>query len=369
MSPTSTSPMAIRVSRSATPRPDGERDRILANPGFGKAFTDHMFRATWTTEDGWGAGEVAPYGPIVLDPAASVLHYAQEIFEGLKAYRHDDGSIWGFRVEANAARFARSARRLALPELPTESFVASIRALVEVDQAWVPDPQGTEASLYLRPFMIASEAFLGVRPAHEVLYCVIASPAGAYFATGLKPVSIWVASDYTRAARGGTGAAKCGGNYAASLAAQVQASSAGCDQVVFLDAIEQKWVEELGGMNVFFVHSDGSIVTPELTGTILEGVTRSSVMAMAAERGYAVSERRVSIDEWRSGVESGEISEVFACGTAAVITPIGRLAWEGGEAIIGGNEVGPVAAELRHALLDIQYGRGEDTHGWMTRLA
>lgn len=363
------SPMTFSVTRSASPMPSPRREQILANPGFGTTFTDHMFTATWTTEDGWGVGEVVPYGPLTLDPACAVLHYGQEIFEGLKAYRHDDGTVWAFRAEANAARFARSARRLALPELPTEDFVGSIRALVDVDQAWVPTADGTEASLYLRPFMIASEAFLGVRPAHEVLYCIIASPAGAYFATGLKPVSIWVSSDYTRAAPGGTGAAKCGGNYAASLAAQVQASGAGCDQVVFLDAIEQKWVEELGGMNVFFVRADGSIQTPELTGTILEGITRSSIMTMATERGYAVSERRISIDEWRADVASGAITEVFACGTAAVITPIGRLAWDGGEIIIGGNEVGPVAAELRHGLLDIQYGRARDTNGWMTRLA
>jgi branched-chain amino acid aminotransferase len=216
--------------------------------------------------------------------------------------------------------------------------------------------------------MFASEAFLGVRPAAKVTYSVIASPAGAYFSGGLKPVSIWVSSEYVRAAQGGTGAAKCGGNYAASLAAQVEASSNGCDQVVFLDGQEHRWVEELGGMNLFFVMQDGSIVTPELTGTILEGVTRDSIIDLAKELGHDVSERRISIDEWREGLESGAISEVFACGTAAVVTPVGRLAWEGGHALIHGGEVGAVTAKVRSSLLDIQYGRAEDTHGWLHRL-
>ena len=220
--------------------------------------------------------------------------------------------------------------------------------------------------------MFASEAFLGVRPSAEVTYCVIASPAGPYFAGGLKPVSIWLSTDYTRAAPGGTGAAKCGGNYAAGLAAQVEATANGCDQVAFLDAVERKWVEELGGMNLCFVHSDGTIVTPELTGTILEGVTRSSILELARDLGHKVDERRLSIDEWRDGVVSGEITEVFACGTAAVVTPVGRLAWQGGEVVIGDHDVfggvGPVTASIRQALLDVQYGRVTDSRGWLTRL-
>ena len=352
------------TTNPATPE---RRAEILANPGFGKSFTDHMVTATWTPDAGWHDASLEPYGPISLDPAAAVLHYAQEIFEGLKAYRHADGTVWSFRPEANAQRFARSSRRLALPELAVEDFLGSIHALVSVDVDWVP--LAPETSLYLRPFMFASEAFLGVRPAARVTYLLIASPVGAYFSGGIRPVSIWLSSNYTRAAIGGTGAAKCGGNYAASLAAQVEAGARGCDQVCFLDAVERRWVEELGGMNLYFVHADGRLVTPELTGTILEGVTRSSILTLAKEQGLHVEERKVDIDEWRDGVASGQISEVFACGTAAVITPVGRLVWDGGEvASPTGAEGGEATMRLRRALVDIQYGRAEDTHGWMHRL-
>jgi branched-chain amino acid aminotransferase len=344
---------------------DERRREIFAAPGFGKYFTDHMARATWTPDAGWHDAKIVPYGPITLDPAAAVLHYAQEIFEGLKAYRHPDGSIWTFRPEANAQRLQRSARRLALPELPAEDFVAAIETLVQVDQDWVPS--GAEQSLYLRPFMFASEAFLGVRPAIEITFLVIACPVGAYFPGGVKPVSIWLSTNYTRAAAGGTGAAKCGGNYAASLAPMIEATAHDCDQVAFLDAAEHRWVEELGGMNLYFVFKDGRLVTPEL-GTILEGVTRSSLLTLAKEHGLDVEERRISIDEWRSGVESGDITEVFACGTAAVITPVGVLRWEGGEVGTDAADAGPVASSLRQSLLDIQYGRAEDVHGWMRRL-
>lgn len=266
---------------------------------------------------------------------------------------------------ANAERFARSAQRMALPELPTDSFVESIDLLVRTDADWVPS--GGETSLYLRPFMFASEAFLGVRPAEEVTYCLIASPAGPYFASGVKPVDIWLSTEYTRAAPGGTGAAKCAGNYAASLIAQQEALAHGCAQVCFLDAIERRWVEELGGMNLYFVRADGSIATPTLTGTILEGITRESIMQLAGDLGYKVEERPISIDDWRDGVTSGEITEVFACGTAAVITPLGRLVWDGGELSMG-TETGPVASEIRRALLDVQYGRADDTYGWMHRI-
>ena len=346
--------------------PDPGRDRILAAPGFGVHFTDHMVTATWTPGAGWHDARVRAFGPITLSPAAAVLHYGQEIFEGLKAYRHADGTVWGFRPDANAARFARSARRLALPELPEELFLASVEALVRTNVSWVPT--GGEASLYLRPFMFASESFLGVRPAHEVTYCVIASPAGAYFSGGVSPVSIWLSTEYSRAAQGGTGAAKCGGNYAAGLAPQQQALAHGCEQVCFLDAAEQTWVEELGGMNLFFVHADGVLVTPALTGTILEGVTRSSILALAGDLGLQVQERRVSVDEWREGVASGAITEVFACGTAAAVTPLGRLAWEGGEVVMG-TRPGEVTMRVRQALLDIQYGRTTDSHGWLRQLA
>ncbi len=324
-----------------------------------------MITAIWTPDREWHDARVHAYGPLSLDPATAVLHYAQEIFEGMKAYAHDDGSVWTFRPEDNARRFQRSSARLALPELPVETFVAALDLLVNTDRAWVP--QGGETSLYLRPFMFASEAFLGVRPSQHVTFCLISSPAGAYFKGGVRPVSIWLSRDYSRAGAGGTGAAKCGGNYAASLLPQQQAAEHGCEQVVFLDAVEHTWVEELGGMNVFFVHDDGSIVTPRLTGSILEGITRNSVLTLAADLGHKVDERPVSIDEWRDGVTSGRIVEVFACGTAAVLTPVGMLRWEGGE-LNCGDETGAVTASVRQRLLDIQYGRADDPYGWMHRV-
>ncbi len=357
--------LEFSTTLSANPVPAERRAEILAEPGFGTSFTDHMITASWTPENGWHDAGLRPYAPISLDPATAVLHYAQAIFEGLKAYRHPDGSVWAFRPAANGARFARSARRMALPEFPQESFVDAIDLLVRTDADWVPS--GAESSLYLRPFMFAAEVFLGVRPAKQVTFCLIASPAGAYFASGVKPVDIWLSTDYTRAAPGGTGAAKCAGNYAASLVAQQQALDHGCAQVCFLDAVERRWVEELGGMNLYFVRSDGSITTPELTGTILEGITRESILTLAGDLGYKVEERPVSIDEWRDGVSTGEITEVFACGTAAVLTPLGRLVWDGGELSMG-TETGPVTSEIRAALLDIQYGRAEDPHGWMHRI-
>ncbi len=341
-----------------------QRNQILAAPGFGKHFSDHMVSVAWSEGRGWHDAQVMPYGPILLDPASAVLHYAQEIFEGLKAYRHADGSIWSFRPQANAQRFQRSATRLAMPHVPEDLFLDAIKALVKTDAAWVPT--GGENSMYLRPFMFASEAFLGVRPAHEYRFMVIASPVGAYFSGGVKPVKIWLSSNYARAAFGGTGAAKCGGNYAAGLVAQMEASANGCDQVCFVDANEHKWIEELGGMNLYFVFKDGTLVTPPTRGTILEGITRASLNKLAAEKGLKPVERPISIDEWREGVRTGTISEVFACGTAAVITPIGKLVWEGGS--VGDEKVGETTLMLRNALLDIQYGRAPDPHGWMQKL-
>jgi branched-chain amino acid aminotransferase len=358
--------LAIEVQPTPAPTAAERREEILGDPGFGVHFTDHMLVAEWTPGRDWHNGTVKAYAPFTVDPASAVLHYAQEIFEGMKAYRHADGSVWSFRPEVNAARFRRSAWRMALPELPEEDFVAAVDALVTTDQAWVPS--GGETSLYVRPFMFASEVFLGVRPAKHVTFCVIASPAGPYFAKGLKPVSIWLSEDYSRAAPRGTGEAKCGGNYAASLLAQQEAIGEGCDQVCFLDATERRWVEELGGMNLYFVHADGHIVTPSLSGTILEGVTRSSVMQIAQTLGYKVEERQVDIAEWRKGVAGGEISEVFACGTAAVITPVGKLRWRGGEVSSANGSAGETTARIRAALLDVQYGRAEDTLGWMHRI-
>lgn len=348
------------------PRTSAERAAILADPGFGVHFTDHMAVATWTAADGWHDSAVIPYGPFTLDPATAVLHYAQEIFEGLKAYRHADGSVWLFRADRNADRFARSAERLALPVLPGEDFLGSIGALVAADEAWVP--ASGEQSLYLRPFMFASEAFLGVRAARRVTYCCIASPAGPYFTGGVRPVKIWITTTYTRAAPGGTGAAKCGGNYAASLVAQAEAAEHGCDQVMFADAATHRWLEELGGMNVYLVTTDAELITPELTGSILEGVTRDSLLELAKEFGLTPVERRVGVSELLEGIRSGWVSELFACGTAAVITPIGSL--HRGDQVyrVGAGETGETTAALRKTLLDIQYGRAEDTRGWLLRV-
>ncbi|MDO5740887.1 MAG: branched-chain amino acid aminotransferase [Ornithinimicrobium sp.] len=367
MSTTTTSshtPFAIteRTQRASA----DEIATVLENPGFGTNFSEHMVLMDWDREQGWHDARVVPYGPIPLDPSAAVFHYGQEIFEGMKAYRHEDGTVWTFRPERNAERFNNSARRLALPELPPVIFLDAIKELVTIDQAWVPEAGSGETSLYLRPFMIATEEALGVRPTNRALFVVIASPAGAYFKGGLTPISLWVSELYVRASPGGTGAAKCGGNYAASLASQAEGIEHGCDQVVFLDAIEHKFVEELGGMNMFFVYGDGRLVTPELTGTILPGVTRSSLVELARERGMIVEERQFTIDEWREGVASGLITEVFACGTAAVISPVGRLAWNGGEVAMPDSH--EVTMSLREELLDIQYGRGEDAHGWLYQL-
>ncbi|MCU1439031.1 MAG: branched-chain amino acid aminotransferase [Rhodoglobus sp.] len=354
---------AVTVNESA--RSAAEHADIIAEPSFGKYFTDHMVDICWSELGGWHRPRVQPYGPIALDPAAAVLHYAQEIFEGLKAYRHADGSIWSFRPEANAARMQRSAVRLALPELPTEYFIESLKQLIAVDARWVPS--APETSLYLRPFMFAKEAFLGVRPAKKVNYYVIASPAGAYFHGGVAPVSIWLSTDYARAGKGGTGAAKTGGNYASSLVAQAEAYEHGCAQVLFLDSSEGKYIEELGGMNVVLVKKDGTLVTPE-SDSILEGITRDSLLQLAEDRGHKVERRRVGIDEWRDGVASGDVVEVFACGTAAVVTPIAQL--KGKDFEVGDPEApaGELTMSLRQELTDIQYGRIPDKHGWMLRL-
>lgn len=343
-----------------------QREAILADPGFGNYFTDHTAVIDYSAGVGWHDARVEAYGPIALDPAASVLHYAQEIFEGLKAYRHADGSVWAFRPERNAARLNSSARRLALPELPERAFLDAIGTLVDVDQRWVPSGEGE--SLYLRPFMIATEAFLGVRAAREVSFRVIASPAGNYFGGELKPVSIWISGTYSRAGQGGTGAAKCGGNYAASLLPQLEAEAHGCQQALFLDHNNGNAVEELGGMNVFFVFRDGSLVTPALSGSILEGVTRDSVLQLGRDRGLNVQERRITLDEWRDGVNSGEISEVFACGTAAVITPIGMLMDETERIGCAGAKAGEVTMSIREELLGIQTGAIADQRGWLRRL-
>jgi branched-chain amino acid aminotransferase len=360
---------AFAVHLNPSPVPDAVREKALHDLKFGTVFTDHMARVTWTKDGAWANRRVEPYGPLSLDPAAAVLHYGQEVFEGLKAYRHADGSIWLFRPEANAERMRASARRLALPELTDDDFLGSIEALIEVDHRWVPDAE--ESSLYLRPYMFASEAFLGVRPANVVDYLLIAGPVGAYFASGVTPASIWVSQGYHRAGPGGTGSAKTGGNYAASLVPQMQAYENHCQQVLFTDAATGTFLDELGGMNIFLVRHDGTIETPRLSGNILEGITRDSLIQLLEAEKLKVVERDITLDETRKGIEDGDITEVFACGTAAVVTPVGRLKSPSFDVTIGGGESGEGGAmtmAVRKRLMDIQYGLAPDPYGWMRRV-
>ena len=360
---------ALDFTQTSTARRvgDAERARILAAPGFGQHYTDFMAHARWTAEGGWGAAEVIPFGPLQLSPAAAVLHYGQEIFEGLKAFRHADGSVWTFRPEANGERLQRSARRLALPELPIEDFLASLAAVTVADEPWVPEAT-SEESLYLRPFMFASEEFLGVRASRTVDYYVIASPAGPYFPRGVQPLIVWITDEYARAGAGGTGAAKCGGNYASSLLGKNEAAEHGADEVLFLDSETHTSIDELSGMNVFAITRDGRLLTPALTGSILEGVTRHSILRLAQDRGLEVAEQRLVMSEVLEQVSSGEITEMFACGTAAVINPIGEFRAHGGSWTVGEGGSGEITLALRKELTDIQYGRIPDRHGWLTRL-
>lgn len=355
------------VTPNDNPTPAEQREEILANPAFGKKFTDHMVSADWDAERGWHNLQVVPYAPVTLDPATTVFHYGQAIFEGIKAYRQADGSIVTFRPEKNAQRMTKSAQRMAMPDLPEELFVQALEELVAVDRDWVP-ASGGEGSLYLRPFMIATEVGLGVAPSQSYRFLVIASPVGAYFQGGVKPVSVWVSEDYVRAAPGGTGAAKFAGNYAASLVAQQESIEQGCDQVVFLDAASRQKVEEMGGMNVMFV-IEGKLVTPELSGTILPGVTRDSLLQLARQMDLEVVEQTITLEQWREAANSGAMSEAFACGTAAVITPIGTVKTVDDTFTIGGGEPGEITMRLRDKLTGIQRGEHEDTHGWLHKLA
>lgn len=357
---------SFTIERNPAPMAVAERAKLLADPGFGRVFTDHMAVIRYTEGKGWHDARITARKPLMLDPASAVLHYAQEIFEGLKAYRLDDGSMAMFRPDANARRFRMSAQRLAMAELPEELFVESIRQVVAIDRDWFPTVDG--GSLYIRPFMFANEVFLGVKPSSEYLYLVILSPVGGYFKSGAPAVSLWISQDYTRAAPGGTGAAKCGGNYASSLVAQAEASRHGCDQVVFLDAAEHRWVEELGGMNVFFVFNDGSLQTPPLGGTILPGITRESLMMLARAEGLEVREQPYAIDQWRKDAASGRLTEAFACGTAAVVTPIGTVKSPEGSFKIGAGGPGQTTMRIKQRLVDIQRGIAPDPHGWVHRL-
>ena len=359
--------LAFHHTAHPAPVPGESRAEAIADPKFGTIFTDHMVMIDFDADrGGWHQAQVLPRAPIPLDPAASVLHYAQEIFEGMKAYRHLDGELALFRPEENARRLNESARRLAMPELPEGLFLESLRRLLAADRDWMPAMDG--GSLYLRPFMFANEAFLGVRPARQYKFVVIASPAGTYFKSGHSAVKIWVSRDYVRAAPGGTGAAKTGGNFAASLVPQAEGIAQDCDQVVFLDAVERRWSEELGGMNLFFVFYDGSVITPPL-GTILPGITRDSLMTLMHDEGLTVREENYGIDQWREDASSGRLVETMACGTAAVVTPVGTvLDPVGGEFTIGGGGTGQITAKMRQILTGIQMGQRPDPHGWVMKV-
>ncbi|WP_282858936.1 branched-chain amino acid aminotransferase [Pseudoclavibacter helvolus] len=359
--------LEFSIERNPAPASAEVRDAVLADPGFGKHFTDHMVIIDWTVADGWHDARVVPYGALQVDPSSAVFHYGQEIFEGLKAYRHGGGEVFGFRPERNAQRLQNSAKRLALPELPEELFLESVRQLVQIDEQWVP-AAGEGKTLYLRPFMIAFENFLGVRAAQTVRYMVIACPAGSYFSDPTRPVDIWLSQEYSRAGAGGTGAAKCGGNYASSLLPQEEAYANGCEQVLFLDSSENRYLEELGGMNIVLIKSDGTILTP-LSDSILPGITRDSVLELCERAGRRIEHRRITIDEWREGVADGSIVEAFACGTAAVISPIGKVKSPDFTIENPAVTADSVSMRIRAELTGIQNGELPDLMGWTQRLA
>lgn len=330
--------------------------------GFGRDFSNRMFSQRYTPEQGWHDARIGPYRPLILDPATAVLHYSQEIFEGLKAYRRPDGDINLFRPWENAARFNRSAQRMAMAPVDPEEHVEAMIELVSLEHEWVPAREG--ASLYIRPTLIASDVSLGVHASHNYLHFIIAGPVGPYFATGFNPVAVYVSRDQVRAVRGGTGEAKTGGNYAASLYVAEEVGRRGYQQVLWLDAVERRYVEEVGAMNIAFVYDGTHIVTPALSGSILPGITRNSVLKLAPDLDYTVSEERIDVNQVLADIRSGRITEAFGIGTAAVIAPVGKLGAEDEAVTINGNEPGPVARRLYQALTDIQYGRAPDPYGW-----
>ena len=347
----------IKITKTTSPKakPDS------ANLGFGKIFTDHMFLMNYTEGKGWHDARIVPYGKLEFSPASMVFHYGQEMFEGLKAYMGKDGKARLFRPDMNAKRANASNDRLCIPRIPEEDFVQAVKAVVEVDKDWIPTAPGT--SLYIRPFIIATDDFLGVAPSKTYLFAIILAPSGAYYASGLAPVGIWIEDDYVRAVRGGIGFAKTGGNYAASLAAQVKAHDDGYSQVLWLDGVERKYIEEVGAMNIFF-KIDGKIVTPMLNGSILPGITRDSVINICKKWGYTVEERRISVDELLDAQKNGKLEEVFGTGTAAVISPVGKLRYKDDVMTINNNVIGEVSQKLYDTITGIQWGECEDPFGW-----
>ena len=352
----------IRIEKTPSPKTKPDYSKL----GFGRYFTDHMFLMNYSTDKGWHDPRIVPYGPIELDPSAMVFHYAQELFEGLKAYRRADGGIQLFRPNKNIERMENTCDRLCVPRIPEEDVLQAIKAVVSTDRDWVPTSEGT--SLYIRPFIIATDPQLGVHPSHTYLFAIILSPVGSYYAAGINPVKIYVEREYVRCVKGGTGRAKAGGNYAASLIGQQRAEDMGCAQVLWLDGVHRKYIDEVGAMNVFFV-IDGVVVTPELTdGNILPGVTRASCVELLKKWGVPVEERKVSIDEVLEAADNGKLDEAFGTGTAAVISPVGELYDGDREIVINNNEIGPISKRLYDAITGIQWGKAEDIMGWIEKI-
>ncbi len=353
--------MEIKITRAAALKEKPDSSKLV----FGKAMTDHMLIIDYDAGQGWHDARIIPYGPLQIDPAAKVLHYAEEIFEGLKAYRTADGSIQLFRVRDNIDRMNKSADRLCLPQIPEELAVSAIKKLVEVEQDWVPREKDT--SLYIRPFMIGLDAALGVHSSHHVQFIVVVCPVGAYYPEGLNPVKIYIENEDVRAVKGGTGMAKTGGNYAASLRAGNRAEERGYSQVLWLDGVHRKYIEEVGAMNVMF-KVDGKILTPDLNGSVLDGITRRSCIQLLKDWGYEVEERRISAEELFDAAESGALEEAWGTGTAAVVSPIGELAMDGRKVTVSGGKIGEITQKLYDELTSIQWGRTADPHGWITKL-
>lgn len=346
----------IKITRTTSPKAKPE-----GSLGFGRIFTDHMFIMDYTKGKGWHDPRIVPYQDLVLSPAAMVFHYGQEMFEGLKAYKGDDGKSYLFRPDMNGKRTNDTNKRLCIPELPVDDFVQAVKAVVKEDEDWIPTEPGT--SLYVRPFIIATEPFLGVDVSETFMFIIILSPSGAYYEEGLAPVGIWIEDDYVRAVRGGMGFAKTGGNYAASLAAQVKAHDDGYSQVLWLDGVERKYIEEVGAMNIFF-KIDGTVVTPMLSGSILPGITRDSVLTLCREWGIPTEERKISVEELLEAQKNGKLEEVFGTGTAAVISPVGKLRYKDEVMTISGGEIGPLSQKIYDTVTGIQLGKIEDKHGW-----
>lgn len=353
--------MKIRFEQSHTlkEKPDQK------NLGFGKYMTDHMFIMDWTTKEGWKDARIVPYAPITLDPACITLHYAQETFEGLKAYRTKGGEIQLFRPEMNARRMIKSNERLCMPAFPEEMFVEAVKELVKKEADWVPSEK--ETSLYIRPFMFATEAYVGVHPSDSYQFVIICSPVGAYYPEGINPIKILVEDELVRAVKGGTGFAKCGGNYASSLLGQIKANEKGCTQVLWLDGVERKYVEEVGTMNIMF-QIDDEIYTAPIDGTVLPGVTRDSILSVLREWGYKVNETRLSIDELVEAGKNGRLKEAFGTGTAAVISPVGEFVYKDESIQVNGFQIGTLTQKLYDYLTDVQWGNIEDKHNWIVKI-